>query len=341
VIGNARPICEPDKGVTRQNEALAALGLSNGCETSMPSVSVVIPVHNRPDELLVAVASAARQTYPIKEIIIADDASTCAPPADQLRRLHGNIKLVRLEKNSGASVARQTALDHASGDYVAFLDSDDFWLPGKIETQVVALEARGRDLVAMACGWVVIDPVRDINYCRVPREATQVAEFAGGCWFSPGTTVVVARKVFDVVGPFDPAMRRLEDLDWYLRFAVKGGQLLTVPEVCAVIKKSTHRNLKQVCAAADRIVKQMRGTLDRATQKRLAAYLALEKAASAKAEGRYGHMALELTRSFAAFPRATLRLNNHWTTPGESHRCEQEAVRHLENLKKDVANAAR
>ena len=308
---------------------------------SMPSVSVVIPVHNRPDELLLAVASVARQTYPIKEVIIVDDASTCVLPADRLRRLHGNINLVRLERKGGASVARQTGVDHASGDLIAFLDSDDVWLPGKIETQVAALEARGHELTAMACGWVVIDPARQINYCRVPREATQVAEFASGCWFSPGTTVVVARKAFDVVGPFDPALRRLEDLDWFLRFAVKGGQLLSVPEVCAVIWKSAHRNLQQVRAAADRIVKQTQGALDLATEKRLAAYLALEKTASAKAEGRYGQMAIELAHSFAAFPRATLRLNNHWTTPDGSHSYEQQSLRHLEDLKKDVANAAR
>jgi glycosyltransferase involved in cell wall biosynthesis len=308
---------------------------------SMPSVSVVIPVHNRPDELLLAVASVARQTYAIKEVIIVDDASTCALPVDQLRRLHGTINLVRLEKNCGASVARQTGVDRASGELIAFLDSDDVWLPRKIETQVAALEARGHELTAMACGWVVIDPVRQINYCRVPREATQVADFASGCWFSPGTTVVVARTAFDVVGPFDPALRRLEDLDWFLRYALKGGQLLSVPEVCAVIWKSAHRNRRQVRAAADRIVMHTRGMLNSTAEKRLTAYLALEKAASAKAEGRYDQMAFELARSFAAFPRTTLRLNDHWTTPDGSQSYEQKSLRHLEDLKKDVANAAR
>lgn len=320
---------------------MAAQVASDGCEISMPSVSVVIPVHNRPDDLLLAVASVAHQTYPIKEVVIADDASTCAPPADQLHRLHGNIKLVRLEKNSGASVARQTGVDHASGDYIAFLDSDDFWLPRKIETQVAALEARGHELTAMACGWVVIDPVRQMNYCRVPHEATQIADFASGCWFSPGTAVVVPRKAFDVVGPFDPDLRRLEDLDWYLRFAIKGGQLQSVPEVCAVIKKSTHRNLPQIRVAADRILMHARGSLDATAAKRLTAYLALEKAVSAKVEGRYDQMALELARSFAAFPRTTLRLSDHWTTPDEGGSYEQESFRILEQLKKDVANAAR
>lgn len=305
----------------------------------MPSVSVAIPVHNRRHELLIAVASVARQTYPIMEIIVVDDASTDMPTLDELRRLHPNVHLVRLAKNSGASVARQTAVDCASGDYVAFLDSDDFWLPSKITTQIAALTAHGHGLTAMACGWVVIDPVRNVTYSRVPLAGRDVADFASGCWFSPGTTAILPRRAFTTVGPFDAGLRRLEDLDWYLRFSVKGGQLLSVPEVCAVIKKSTHRNLPQVRAAADRIFMNARGSLDSVTAKRLTAYLALEKAASAKAEGRYDQMALELARSFAAFPRTTLRLNDHWTTPGPSSSYERESFRVLEELKKDVANA--
>ena len=305
----------------------------------MTSVSVVIPAYNRPDELLIAVASVARQTHPIMEIIVVDDASTRIPTGDDLRRLHKNIHLVRLEKNSGASVARQTAIDCASGDYVAFLDSDDFWLPSKIATQIAALAAHGHELTAITCGWVVIDPARNIGYSRIPHAGKDVADFASGCWFSPGSTAIVPRKAFDVVGPFDPELRRLEDLDWYLRFSLAGGRLLSMTQVCAVIRKSTHSNREQVWTAADRILVRARGTLTPHDQKRLTAYLALEKAVAAKKDGRYDQMALELARSFAALPRATLRLSDHWTVPSANTDHLQKSLRHLEDLKKDVEDA--
>lgn len=306
----------------------------------MPSVSVVIPVYNRPLDLLIAVASVARQTHPIMEIIVVDDASTRMPTGDELQRLHKAVRLVRLTKNSGASVARQTGIDAASGEYLAFLDSDDFWLPCKIADQMAALAAHGDELTAVTCGWVVIDPVRNTSYGRIPHAGREVADFASGCWFSPGSTAIVPRKAFDVVGAFDPELRRLEDLDWYLRFSLAGGQLLSVNQVGAVIGKSTYSNRQEVWTAADRILSRARGTLSPREQSRLKAYLALEKAVAAKKVGRYEQMVVELGRSFAAFPRMTLRLSDHWTVPSTNDGHLQESLRHLEDLKKDIGNAA-
>lgn len=305
----------------------------------MPSVSVVIPVYNRPRELLMAIASVARQTHPIKEIIVVDDASTHMPTGDELRRLHKNIRLERLAKNSGASVARQTGVECASGDYIAFLDSDDFWLPCKIATQMAALAEHSHELTAATCGWVVIDEERNVSYSRVPAAGNDVADFASGCWFSPGSTAIVPRRAFDIVGPSDPELRRLEDLDWYLRFALKGGRLLSVAQVCAVIRQSTHSNRQQVWTAADRLLLRMRDALSPREQSRLKAYLSLEKAVAAKKDGRYDQMVFELGRSFAAFPRMTLRLNDHWTVPGAREGHLQKSSRYMKDLEKDVEDA--
>lgn len=101
-------------------------------------VSVIIPVYNADRHLAETLASVARQTYKMIEIIIVDDCST-----DSSRTIIENFKsrfafthYHRLEKNSGAAVARNKALELATGRYIAFLDSDDMWHSNKIELQL-------------------------------------------------------------------------------------------------------------------------------------------------------------------------------------------------------------
>src|SRR6185312_15790823 len=107
----------------------------------LPLVSVVIPTFNRRHLILRAIESVVRQTYPRVEVIVVDDASTDGTVEFlESKRFKAPLRVIRLEQNSGPSAARNKGIAHASGKYVALLDSDDYWLPGKLAGQVEAAE---------------------------------------------------------------------------------------------------------------------------------------------------------------------------------------------------------
>src|SRR5579859_7824272 len=114
-------------------------------EFEMGPVSVVIPVYNRTAELRRAVRSVLAQTYADLELIVVDDASS----EDIAGALDGiddpRLKLIRKSVNQGAAAARNTGIQAATGRWVAFLDSDDEWLPQKLELQLRRLVDRPDD----------------------------------------------------------------------------------------------------------------------------------------------------------------------------------------------------
>src|SRR5699024_6975354 len=85
-----------------------------------------------------AIESVINQTYPNWEMIIVDDCSTdeTTDIVKNYQQKDDRIKLIELEENSGSAVARNTAMDHATGRYLAFLDSDDLWTPEKLDKQL-------------------------------------------------------------------------------------------------------------------------------------------------------------------------------------------------------------
>ena len=99
-------------------------------------VSVVVPSYNRGDMLVEAISSIRLQTILPYQIIVVDDGSTddTAARIEELNR--GDITFIRFERNVGGATARNAGIDCATGDYVAFLDADDVWLPRKLEVQL-------------------------------------------------------------------------------------------------------------------------------------------------------------------------------------------------------------
>jgi hypothetical protein len=114
-------------------------------EGESPLVSVVIPVHNREATVERAISSALAQTLDHIEIIVVDDASTDGTADVVDRMADPRIRRIRHESNLAASAARNTGVDAANGAYVAFLDSDDEWLPIHLERRIGALEASRAD----------------------------------------------------------------------------------------------------------------------------------------------------------------------------------------------------
>ncbi|MGI9494220.1 MAG: glycosyltransferase family 2 protein, partial [Geminicoccaceae bacterium] len=111
-----------------------------------PLISIVIPVYNRADMIGRTVEGCLAQTYPEIEIVLVDDCSTdglseaLAPFADEPR-----VHLVRHAENKGVSAARNSGVEAAKGELIAFLDSDDQWLPTKLERQIALISAHDGD----------------------------------------------------------------------------------------------------------------------------------------------------------------------------------------------------
>jgi len=117
-----------------------------------PSVSVVIPTHNRGLLLIRAIRSVLEQTYENLECIVVDDASTDDTQGILATIDDPRLIVLRHKHNLNASCARNTGFDHARGDYVALLDDDDEWLPTKVERQMALL--RGNPSLGMVYCWM-------------------------------------------------------------------------------------------------------------------------------------------------------------------------------------------
>ncbi len=184
-------------------------------------VSVIIPTHNRAETILASVNSVLSQTYQNIELIVVDDAST-----DNTNALIQSINdprfiYVRLQSNSGANYARNYGISSASGDYIAFQDSDDEWLPTKIEKQVEVLDNHS-DIYLV---FTALRRFKNGHTSVLPRKVPEqredmLKELLKGNFIST-QTVVVKREFFEIVGVFDDKLPRLQDWDLFIRGLVK------------------------------------------------------------------------------------------------------------------------
>jgi glycosyltransferase involved in cell wall biosynthesis len=193
-----------------------------------PLVSVIIPTYNRCGCLPRAIESVQNQTYVHFELIVVDDGSTDGTP-DLLQKYGGGIRVIRQE-NAGVSSARNTGIRAAGGALIALLDSDDSWLPGKLEEQVAFFKASPRAVICQT------EEIWIRNGKRVnPKKRHQ--KFSGMifektlplCLVSP-SAVMVRPSLFQEVGLFDESLPACEDYDLWLRIAWKYPiHLITTP----------------------------------------------------------------------------------------------------------------
>ena len=197
----------------------------------MTKVSVIIPTYNRANTVLGAVQSALDQTYPSIEVIVVDDGST-DETTELLSTYLPRIKFLS-QKNSGPSTARNHGARYASGEILAFLDSDDVWTSDKIARQVVLMESYGNAMTCCVCNAQIID--EDV------KKNTNAFDIAGieskheeAVWHNPGEVLAsrfllfnqvaaIRRDSFVKVGGYNPRISLLEDHDLALKLASVGG----------------------------------------------------------------------------------------------------------------------
>lgn len=189
----------------------------------MPEISVIIPSYNRAALLGRAIESVQAQNFEDLEILIIDDGSTddTQNVVAELQRGDPRIRLVQHPQNRGEAAARNTGLREARGRFIAFLDSDDSWLEGKLHRQHAALEAAGDDVAAVATGHIVVAQDDTRSYAdtwHFHHEITVRNLLVRGCTIGLGGCVLLRREAALVAGPFDETLRLYVDVDWFCRF---------------------------------------------------------------------------------------------------------------------------
>lgn len=197
----------------------------------MPLVSVVIPCYNREDEIEISVNSVCTQTYKNIEIIIVDDFSSdnSVMRIKELMKKNDRIKLVEHHTNRGGGAARNSGILNASGDLIAFLDSDDEWFPDKIEKQVKEMCAdEQREIVFSGyneCGF----PSRNITYVRIPRNSTPLWQLLCENFLGTTSSVMCTANLLRRIEGFNDTLPSAQDWDLYLR-AISGDNYFIVEE---------------------------------------------------------------------------------------------------------------
>lgn len=288
------------------------------------SVSVIVPTYGRQGPVEEAILSATRQSHlddVSVEVIVVDDASPT--PIEAPASL--SVQTIRHPSNRGVAAARNTGVQAASGELIAFLDSDDVWLPNKLANQVALFEQLSQkhnpDLLVVGSGFY--DPNRKTGSlrARTPMNSCEAHLFASGCWFAPGSSVLMSRKAFELVGPQDETMRRLEDLDWFIRFGAASGKYFSTDTHDVVIRPSGNAPFDAVMTA----VKQLTSKYGPSGSKplpphawnRLAAYLSLEKAVAGFGNRNLAFGTYELVKTILRKPRMRPALESFWVESAE------------------------
>ncbi len=186
-----------------------------------PLVSVVIPTYNRAELIARAAHSVLLQAYSDLEVIIVDDAST-DDTQDQIRSLQQvdhRIQYIQHETNRGAQAARNTGVQAAKGEYVAFLDSDNEWLPGKLQRQMVLFSSHHNSPGAVYCGYWKVSADGNALNDYAPRYRGQVYKQALGKWLTDTSTLVVRKDILEKIHGLDEHVRAYQEWDLCIRLA--------------------------------------------------------------------------------------------------------------------------
>lgn len=200
----------------------------------LPVVSVIIPVLNGEAYLDEALASIRGQAGGRTEVIVVDDGSTDGTAA-LVRTRHGEVRY-HYQENAGVGVARNTGLRLATGAFIAFLDADDYWLPGKLDLQLAVF--RDRPDTDAVFGHIRQFHSQELSAEERERilcpEAPMPAELP--------STMLCRRVVFERVGLFETRWKLGQDVSWIMRARECGLRVVMLPDVVYMRRLHTNNN---------------------------------------------------------------------------------------------------
>ncbi len=278
--------------------------------TVPPAVSVIVPSFNRLEYLPPAIESVLAQTFTQWELIIADDGSA----ADTKRYLQSlddpRIRVIWLPHSGRPSAVSNVAIREARGDYIAFLDSDDLWLPKKLETQLESLRRhpqRGWSYTKFAMVDGSGNPMVTANAREWPapsgwileellREATVIAQ----------PSVMVSRKLIEQLGAFDEELVMCYDDELWFRLAAHS-EIDGIEETLTLVRRHSLHSGSDIIAWRDRrrvFEKALRSERGGRLYPLLHRLRAQMSAGLAKSQARSGKRIHALATILAGFPHS-------------------------------------
>lgn len=197
-----------------------------------PAVSIVLPAYNRAGTIRSAIASVLRQSWSDFELLVVDDGSTDDTVAVARAETDPRIRILQTSRNMGVSGARNHGIAAARAPWVAFQDSDDEWLPEKLDRQMARLSAPGASAIAAYCGMAIVTEmatsagprtaVRYIPDASVHAVEGDILPDAQRTSFVSTQTLIASRAELEAIGGFDEKLSALVDWDLVLRLAGRG-----------------------------------------------------------------------------------------------------------------------
>lgn len=188
-------------------------------------VSVIIPTYMRNPELISrSINSVLNQTYKNLEVIIVDDSPESYPERDNVASYiksiaDDRVRYIQHKQNQGANVARNTGIKNSKGNFCAFLDDDDEWLPEKLEKQLPKFS--DEDVGLVYCQAIEINETsgQSRNKISETHKGYQYNKLLEQNFIGSNSYVVILREVFHKVGLYDENLLSHQDYDLYLRIA--------------------------------------------------------------------------------------------------------------------------
>ncbi|MEN6584666.1 MAG: glycosyltransferase [Sulfuricella sp.] len=225
---------------------------------TLPLVSVIVPLYNCAAYLPQALNSVFNQGYPSLEVIAVDDCSS--DETVEIVKSYGDaVTLIQQDKNGGAGAARNRAMTVARGEYIAFLDGDDVWLPGKLNRQISFLETHPDFDVVFGEFYKWLPDEHGIFYQPSDlyiNESMELDErFSGGIYpemlidsYIWIVTAVMRRSVIDKIGLFREDLRKGEDYEFWLR-ASRACRMAKLPGHAALYRQHPSSTTAKICDA--------------------------------------------------------------------------------------------
>lgn len=198
----------------------------------MSTVSVIIPTYNRKHLLKPALKSALEQTYSSIEVIVVDDCSTDRT-SEWIQENFPTIQLISLKENHGAAGARNIGIKSANGDYIAFLDSDDYWSPDYLEKVISTLSKDESSSFAFCNHREFIQEIGNeniIRYKSTEKYRDLIHRSLADVFIFTMSVVVVRTSAIRQAGLLNEVLDICHDRELYIRL-LEAGSMLHIPEV--------------------------------------------------------------------------------------------------------------
>lgn len=276
--------------------------------TGEKTVSVILPTYGRPEYLEEAVRSVEKQTYPSVELVVVDDCSPepVAPLLADAPTGSLDVTVVRHDRNRGASAARNTGFEEASGEYIAFIDDDDVWSETKLERQVEAAESAAPAVGAVYTGQRYVRDGETTNV-RCPTTSGDVtAAILRGEPLNPFSCMMVDAAVVEATGGLDVRFPSWQDREWYLRVS-RHCEFAAIPEPL-VVRRMGHDQIsgdyetRRDVSYPLFLNKHRQLAIEYGCEDEFVAYLSRSLAGAALANGRYAAAARHLLTSLRHRP---------------------------------------